>query len=107
MPFFEMTPPPDVNPIDLANAEALASAIRARALFQRPYRMTTWAEAFRKLRVVDQVDEARLSNVLKWYCAHIGGEFIPQAYSADGFRKKFLPIEQAYKRSAPPSARCV
>lgn len=39
-------------------------------------------------------------NVVEWYCANIGKEFVPEAYSAASFCEKYYNIYRAMRRSA-------
>lgn len=52
---------------------------------------SAWVSHFDKLSKTQTPE--RIQQVLQWYCDHIGGEFIPEAYSAKSFREKFKAIE--------------
>lgn len=63
-------------------------------------RPSVWATHFLRLRHLDEIPAARIQKVLDWYTTHLGQEFIPEAYSGETFRKKFLAIEKAMGRDA-------
>lgn len=82
---------------DQANAHKLRAAILKRSNYRNRWSAKQWAEEMRMLReTLDNSD--RLSQVLEWYARNVGGEFIPVAYSAETFRKKFAQIEAAMRR---------
>ncbi len=58
----------------------------------------SWANEFRKLQSTDGVAADRIGVVLEWYGKHMGGQYVPQAWCAESFRKKFVAIEGAMQR---------
>jgi hypothetical protein len=58
----------------------------------------SWANQFRQLETTDGLAAARISEVLAWYCENLGGEYVPQAFAAESFRRKFVAIENAMQR---------
>ncbi len=79
-------------------AKQLETAIRKlpprKTSFQKS-KPKTWPHHLRLLRAVDGVLETDISLVMKWYCAHIGEEFVPLACSGESFRKKFPNLLRA------------
>lgn len=57
-----------------------------------------WAESIRKFIVESDVSIEELETELTWYIEHIGEEFVPEAYSADGFCRKFSAIRASRHR---------
>jgi hypothetical protein len=51
--------------------------------------MTEWAHQFRKMRQVDEVPKKVIREAIEWYSVHIGGDYIPEAFSAKTFREKY------------------
>lgn len=88
----------DYSQADLIRATALASAVRTARRVMRPFRTHDWAVHYSKLRTADRIDDQRIQEVHEFYIKHVGEPFIPQAYSAKGFREKFPAIESAMLR---------
>ncbi len=102
---FGMVPkrgPGMVCPTDMEWAEELFRAVRAHLgpdhILIRKRRPGAWATHFERLRRLDEVSETDIRAVLGWYCQNIGGEFVPEAYAGESFRKKFPAIQAAMKR---------
>ena len=57
-----------------------------------------WVPHFVKLQTEDKIDFERIKLVLDWYVIHITDRYTPKAYSAKGFRQKFLQIEAAMEQ---------
>lgn len=93
---------PEVDAIDRQWAEELFGAVRAHLgpdhILVRKRRPVAWATHFERLRRLDEVPEDEIRAVLDWYCQNIGGEFVPEAYAGESFRKKFPAIQAAMKR---------
>lgn len=51
-----------------------------------------WADEFTKLQ--KKHDDATITKVMDWYVLNIGKEYVPEAYSAMSFRKKFDQIKK-------------
>uniref|UniRef100_A0A6M3IQB9 Uncharacterized protein n=1 Tax=viral metagenome TaxID=1070528 RepID=A0A6M3IQB9_9ZZZZ len=79
----------------IRNSKTLARGLKEKRKVNRPFKCSTWAEQFEMLERLDGVLSDRISNVLNWYIEHIGKPFVPEAFSARGFRNKFLQIEDA------------
>jgi len=76
---------------DYAAAKRLRKAIiDGKFIFSRIGSIHSWAKEFYQLRKF--TTEAHITKVLDWYIANIGGEYIPQAFCAATFRKKFPTI---------------
>ena len=52
--------------------------------------MIEWANQFRKMEENDKVPKSTIRDTIKWYSRNIGGDYIPQAYSAKAFRQKYM-----------------
>jgi hypothetical protein len=57
---------------------------------------------FAKFRRAENLEKRRIKEVLHWYSDNIGKAYVPVAYSAETFCKKFLAIEDAIERSQRP-----
>jgi len=99
--FEELKENPDYTQFDYKCSSILAAAVKERKLISTKYSLKKWSIHFRRLREVDGIKKIRIKNVLKWYKKNIGKKYTPQAFSAEGFRKKFLQIEAAAEKSAP------
>ena len=86
-----------IDPRDMENAETLLAAFRKKNIHLCPRKpdLRKWSAEFRTLR--QSGTDAR--PVLKWYCAHIGEQFVPDVRSASGFRKRFFALERAMKNA--------
>ena len=58
-----------------------------------------WARELEHLESDLEGDRVRLDEVFHWYLDHLGGKWIPEAFSGGAFRKKFIPIEAAKQRN--------
>ena len=87
-----------VNTFDQSCVTALLRILTIKRKVFRKVNKTNWAKEFRDLRCRDGVDKKRIKTVLAWYIKHIGDEYIPTAFSASGFRDKFIKIEDAMER---------
>jgi len=74
--------------------EALA---KKRKIMSRT-NISQWTRTIHKFLDSNNIAFNEFKVVLTWYCHHIGGEYIPQAYSADSFCKKFVQIQDAMER---------
>lgn len=94
-----LPPPPSATapaPEDVNRATALLSALRAKNLAMRRVVVSKWADEFRLLRQAYKPQQ--IDATLNWYCSHVAGEWVPQAFSAAGFRAKFDEITAAATR---------
>lgn len=69
---------------------------------RKHYNPKTWARQMADTRAQVQ-DPERFDRVLDWYCHNLGGQYVPQAYSARAFGEKFIQIEQAMERDIGPT----
>jgi DNA-binding Lrp family transcriptional regulator len=90
--FFEV---PETDQTHTEQATALATAIRT-ILPGRRCNLRTWAGEFALL--AKEASGERVEAALAWYAKKIGGDYVPQAYSAKAFRQKFPAIEAAMRR---------
>lgn len=59
-----------------------------------------WAKQFEALHNTDGATIPEIQTVLAWYISNLGKPFVPQAYSANGFRRKYRQIMAAMKRAS-------
>ena len=87
------------KPVHYQLAEALLIILvkKTRTIKRKPI-MVKWADVFRKLHLVDGIPTEDIRHALVWYEEHIGEKYVPQAYSASGFRKKYVAIVAAMGR---------
>jgi len=96
---FGIVPPQNgkATAFDIAIATKLLDAIRTlppRVTRIGRAKPSTWANHIRLLRTINKVPEVDIWRVAGWYGDNIGKEFVPEAYSGEGFRKKFASIER-------------
>jgi hypothetical protein len=82
--------PEDTMPIRMARQ--LADAIRRKRLDRNPINVMKWAADFEL--VLKRHGSAEVEETLAWYIDNVGGKFVPEAYSAEGFRKKYDAIRR-------------
>lgn len=76
-------------------AEKLHSSLSVkRKIFRRDTDLKSWTKEIAKFIAESDVSVEEFEKVLDWYCDHIGEEYVPQAYSAESFVKKFPSICQ-------------
>lgn len=100
MPFFEEEQPAKKttpSERDKVWAGILFLAIKDEGFRTSKASMKAWANEFRMLRGF--VKKKRIKKVLDWYCENINQDYVPHAFSAGGFRKKFIAIEKAMERA--------
>lgn len=87
------------TPADRESAARLLDAARGYLGPAHPRiakaKVSKWAEHFRLLREVDDIDA---DAVLNWYCASIGGQYTPHVFSAERFRSRYWDLHDAYER---------
>ena len=77
----------------------LHKALAKKRRISKPTNISNWTGEFTKLiRDLGKKELPRIKQVLKWYTYHIGQEFVPEAFCANSFAKKFIKIESAMKR---------
>jgi hypothetical protein len=95
--FFEDLSTPNTDPQDTEIATLLAKAVQGK-LPGRRVNVAAWAKQVALLR--REATPARVLAAAQWYATAIGGQWVPQAYSAKTFREKFPAIEAAMERAA-------
>lgn len=88
------------NNFDIGAAKFLHKHLLEARLLQAPAKTKVWADHFRVLRKT--IPPQRIAAVLKWYVKNLKKEYMPQAYSARGFKDRFIQIELAMGRGADP-----
>jgi len=81
---------------DLACTDKLIQALQSAGKIKRRINRLSWAKQFTTLRT--DYPPKKIQKLLKFYCAHIGQPYIPQAYSAAGFSHKIEQIAAARRR---------
>jgi hypothetical protein len=76
-------------------ATTLHNALRQRRLVVKSKMPKAWVTPFHTL--CRERGEARVLEILTWYCEHLGEEFVPQAYTATTFLTKFPQIERSLR----------
>jgi hypothetical protein len=91
-----------VTDFDRTCAKALLDTIVTKSSLVQKVNNAAWAREFMKLRLLDKQDEVRIEQVLEYHNSRFKeDEYLPEIYSASGFRKKFQQIEAAMERNAP------
>lgn len=70
-----------------------------RKIMRRDHNHKKWLSSFTRLRH-EIVNTERIDIVLTWYIKHFTDDYMPKAYSAETFYKKFVNIEDAMFRKA-------
>jgi len=91
----------DPIPFDIRRAEQLKAAVQKYNKTMAPISVKLWAKHFAKLRRIDQIPKKEIRSTLNWYIEHFNQDYIPQAYSASGFRSKYASIHRAMLRDKP------
>jgi hypothetical protein len=106
----EVLPAGKATEEDTRHAATLRDAVR-RHLPGRAVNLANWAEHFRLLREHDKAPTERIAAALAWYGENIGGQFTPQIFSGEAFRKKFPQLEKQVARDltldTPPTPEAV
>lgn len=96
------TKPKKTTKFDVDIATQLKEAAAAHLGSSHPRivrgRPSAWAHQILLLRTLDEIPPDRIQKVLDWFARRMGAEFVPVAYNAEAFRKKFLAIEEAMAR---------
>jgi hypothetical protein len=87
---------------DMANATRLNNTMRAVRKATGPFNITKAADQFRLLRTQDSIPAKEVNETLTWYLAHHQDEFVPRAYTAEYFRRKYTAIREAMARAPVP-----
>lgn len=81
-----------VDPQSVQLAKKLANVVKSKRLQTAAIDVTKWAADFERL--LHEEDAEIVADTLDWFLERIGQQYVPQAYSADGFRKKFRQIRK-------------
>ena len=86
---------------DIKAAEKFAEVVKSYRKVQKNSDLRQWANTFRQMREIDKVSEEDIRKVITWYRKYIGDDFVPEAFSAAAFRKKYAEgkFTSAMKRS--------
>lgn len=102
--------PPTEQDVELATKllQAVRAHLGAGHLLVKRGNPKAWATHFERLRRLDGLSHKEIEGTLEWYVANIGGDYVPGAYSGEGFRKKFAGIQAAMGRAgdALPTEVC-
>ena len=74
---------------DKKATQEFAKVVSTFRKVQKNSDLCQWANIFRQMREVDGVTKGDIRKTIEWYEKHIGDEFIPEAFSASTFRKKY------------------
>ncbi len=84
------TKKPKPSAFDRKAADKLHAVVSKHIKVNCNANMTAWSNHCRLLRERDGVPPEDIKAAIKWYAKNIGGEFIPEAYSAGTFREKYV-----------------
>lgn len=88
------------SPFDRKCAAELAKIVSTVIKVNRLADIKKWADQFRLMRTYDKVPAKEIKAAIQWYAKHIGGEYVPEAFSAKTFREKYPKMLAAMRRSA-------
>ena len=74
---------------DIRAACELEKAISSHIKINGRSVVATWSEQFRLMREYDKIPKKDIRDTIQWYATHIGQPYIPEAFSAQSFRRKF------------------
>jgi len=77
------------SPFDIKAASKFAEVVRSHRKVQKNSDLRQWANTFRQMRETDKVPEKDIRETITWYRKHIGEDYMPEAFSAAAFRKKY------------------
>jgi hypothetical protein len=100
-----LLPDNSINPkkdFDEKMAIYLGKLLTRKRKVMRRINLKKWKMTFAKFRRAENLEKRRIKEVLHWYSDNIGKAYVPVAYSAETFCKKFLAIEDAIERSQRP-----
>ncbi len=91
-----------IKEIDFKLAERLYAIVSSYIKVNKKANLREWANQFRLMREKDGIPLEDIEKALDWYSENIGGEFIPEAFSAKSFREKYVngKIPAAMKRTS-------
>lgn len=70
-------------------AHEFAEVVKTHRKVQKNSDLRQWASIFRQMREIDGIPKKDIRETIEWYRKYIGGDFIPEAFSATTFRKKY------------------
>jgi len=87
-------------------AHKFAEVVKTYRKVQKNSDLRQWANVFRQMREVDGTSKKDIGETIVWYRKHIGEDYVPEAFSAATFRKKFNEgkFKSAMRRSQNGSA---
>lgn len=87
--------------LDRLLASRLYEAVQESGRFTgRKFNREKWADQFRILR--SYYDSHEIEQVLNWYCNNLEDAYIPKAYSALSFKRKYDRIKECLERDTGP-----
>jgi len=75
------------------SAELLYNRLQAKRKIFRPADMKKWSAEIDSFLQSSGLSVSEFDYVLQWYCDNIGGQYVPQAFSAKAFCDKFARIQ--------------
>ncbi|GAJ04109.1 unnamed protein product, partial [marine sediment metagenome] len=94
------------NQFDINCTHRLIKILQAKRKIMRKVNINNWIRQFKKLRVDDKIEKRRIKDVSIWYSQQdFNDRYLPKAYSAESFRKKFLQIEDKMNQSQDPKRK--
>ena len=82
-------------------AQDFYARLLAKNKIMRPPNLKQWAATLKDFTDSGNITREEFREIRLWYCEHIGEEFVPEAYSMEGFCEKFVQIKQARQRTMP------
>jgi hypothetical protein len=79
-------------------AKKLGNALAAKGKLYRIPSLPNWSKQIDKFLSTTSVTKEHFKDTLRWYISNIGEPFVPEAFSADSFCKKFVQIESSRRR---------
>jgi hypothetical protein len=83
----------------IERTKRLIDIIQSHIKINKRSKVDTWYIHLERLHSIDGVELKRIDAALDWYADNIGGDHIPECFSAETFREKFANIEAAIRRS--------
>lgn len=83
------------------SAQDFYARLLAKNKIMRPPNLKQWAATLKDFTDSGNITREEFREIRLWYCEHIGEEFVPEAYSMEGFCEKFVQIKQARQRTMP------
>ena len=80
-------------------AKKLIDAVAGKLRLMRRAEVRVWSKDIKQFREKNGVSEADFDEILSWYIAHIGDQYIPMVHSAKSFCEKIDQIGLAKRRT--------